>query len=127
MGASRYSTSMRQMSDHRQFYERLGQNLLAFREKLGLTQDSLAKRLGVTRASISNVELGKQRVLAHQLVELAHILKVPVEALLPQSQPVSPKALSSNVLAAQLSEVADSESVAAMMRKISSSIRVKKD
>jgi hypothetical protein len=43
----------------------------------------------VTRASIANLELGHQRVLAHTLVQLALILHVPVTDLLRES-PVSP-------------------------------------
>jgi transcriptional regulator with XRE-family HTH domain len=36
----------------------------------------------VTRASIANLELGRQRVLVHTLVQLAHILDVPAAELL---------------------------------------------
>lgn len=48
-----------------------------------MTQEQLARRLTpqVTRASIANLEAGKQRVLAHTLVQLARVLGVTVEAL----------------------------------------------
>lgn len=67
------------------FYEALGRRVAEARERRGLTQAQLAGQLAqpVTRASIANVESGKQRVLAHTLVDLASILGVPVTDLIP--------------------------------------------
>lgn len=55
------------------------------RRRKGLTQEALAKRLqpAQTRASISNIEKGGQRVLAHTLVQLAAALETGVTELLP--------------------------------------------
>ena len=55
------------------------------RRRRGLTQEALARRLKPpqTRASISNIEKGAQRVLAHTLVQLAAALDTTVGELLP--------------------------------------------
>ena len=37
----------------------------------------------MTRASIGNIEAGKQRILAHTFAELARLLEVSMESLLP--------------------------------------------
>ena len=66
-------------------YKRLGGTIKARRRALGLTQQQLAKQLGISRASIANVETGRQRVLVHQLYDLADQLNVNVQDLLPES------------------------------------------
>src|SRR5215212_3890841 len=72
-----------------EFYRHLGGEVRRRRQERGLTQTDIAARVvpPVTRASIANLELGHQRVLAHTLVQLAEILDVPVIELLslPQS------------------------------------------
>ena len=75
------------------FYADLGRRLLDLREKRGLTQAALGRRLPkpMTRASIANVESGKQRVLAHTLVDLAHALEVPISDLLATPEVHVPK------------------------------------
>jgi len=52
---------------------------------LGLSQRTLGGRLDppVTRASIANLEAGKQRVLVHTLVQLSTVLGLNVTDLLP--------------------------------------------
>ncbi len=66
-------------------YKRLGSTVKAKRRALGLTQQQLAKQLGISRASLANVETGRQRVLVHQVYELADQLNVNVHELLPES------------------------------------------
>ena len=66
-------------------YKRLGATIKGQRRALGLTQQQLAKQLGISRASLANVETGRQRVLVHQLYELAEQLNVNVQELLPES------------------------------------------
>ncbi len=53
------------------------------RDALDLTQDELGKMLNptMTRASIANIEAGKQRVLAHTLVDLANALQLTLDDL----------------------------------------------
>lgn len=65
------------------FYLRLGQRIQDLRKQRRLTQEQLGVRLvpQVTRASIANIESGKQRVLAHTLVQVAEALEVSIVAL----------------------------------------------
>jgi transcriptional regulator with XRE-family HTH domain len=67
------------------FYRELGRRIRTFRTQQGLTQAGLGLRLDppVTRAAIANVENGKQRVLAHTLVQFAQILRVEIHGLVP--------------------------------------------
>jgi transcriptional regulator with XRE-family HTH domain len=66
------------------FYNVLGLRILEMRRMRGLTQDKLAASLNPpsTRASIANIESGKQRVLAHTLIQLAQALQISVSELL---------------------------------------------
>jgi transcriptional regulator with XRE-family HTH domain len=70
------------------FYETLGRRVQDRRKARGFTQDQLASRITprVTRASIANIEAGKQGVLVHTLVQLASALDVAPNDLLPQQQ-----------------------------------------
>jgi len=71
------------------FYIALGRLLSQARAKAGLTQEQLGARLQppMTRASIANMETGKQRVLAKTLVELAEALDVDLTNLIPRRPP----------------------------------------
>ena len=66
-------------------YKRIGSTIKVKRRVLGLTQQQLANQLGISRASLANVETGRQRILVHQLYELAGQLSVNVSDLLPES------------------------------------------
>jgi transcriptional regulator with XRE-family HTH domain len=49
-----------------------------------LTQAALAQRVGISRASLANIETGRQSVLVHQLYALAAALDLaPADFLLP--------------------------------------------
>jgi transcriptional regulator with XRE-family HTH domain len=67
------------------FYLELGRRIHDRRKQKGLTQEKLGELLDpqVTRASIANIEMGAQRVLAHTLVQLAFHLGSSVPDLLP--------------------------------------------
>ena len=80
MGSCVYGWTMKASA----LYKRLGATIKAQRRALGLTQQQLAKQLGISRASLANVETGRQRVLVHQLYELADQLNVNVQELLPE-------------------------------------------
>lgn len=66
------------------FYLELGRKIQDLRAKRGITQEELGRRLtpSVTRASIANIESGKQRVYTHTLIDIAHALEVSILELL---------------------------------------------
>ena len=66
-------------------YKRIGSTIKVKRRALGLTQQQLAKQLSISRASLANVETGRQRILVHQLYEFAAQLNVNASDLLPDS------------------------------------------
>jgi transcriptional regulator with XRE-family HTH domain len=65
------------------FYEEFGRRLRAARGKM--SQAELGRRVGLSRASIVNVEAGRQRVPLHMLQAFADALTVSPESLLPVS------------------------------------------
>ena len=67
-------------------YKRLGSIIKERRRQLGFTQEHLSNQLGISRASLANVETGRQRTLVHQLYRLAEELDVEVTALLPDPE-----------------------------------------
>jgi len=50
------------------------------------TQTTLAQRLGISRATLANIETGRQRILVHQLYSFAVALDMKTEELLPPQQ-----------------------------------------
>jgi transcriptional regulator with XRE-family HTH domain len=79
------------------FYESLGASMRRQRERLGVTQLELAEALSLSRASIANLEAGRQRLAAHQLFALAQaldievldlVVDVPTVARVPSDDPI---------------------------------------
>jgi transcriptional regulator with XRE-family HTH domain len=58
------------------FYSQFGKNVRSCRGDLNLTQEELSARLNLSRSSIANIELGRQKILLHQLFDLAKALEV---------------------------------------------------
>lgn len=67
------------------FYASLGSRVQRGRKRANLSQAELAEQLGLTRASIANLEAGRQRPSALHVAMLADVLKVPVQELLPHA------------------------------------------
>ena len=65
------------------FYGELGRRVAQLRHDRGLSQQALGEAMKprMTRASVANIENGKQRVLAHTFVELAEILRCELDVL----------------------------------------------
>ncbi len=64
-----------------EFYLELGSLVRKARLSLNLTQKQLADLLHLNRTSITNIEKGKQKILAHTLIELAERLEIPINEL----------------------------------------------
>lgn len=76
--------------DEDTIYDEIGALVAARRGALGLTQAEVAAKVGVSRPSLANIEVGRQRVLVHQLYAIARALEVedPRDLLpLPKLQP----------------------------------------
>ena len=64
-----------QVSDM-ELYRRLGRAVATRRRELRLTQSAVAEKLGLSRASLANLENGRQRIMVHQLFALVNALKL---------------------------------------------------
>lgn len=75
-------------NDIEPIYAEIGRRIQGRRNKLGVTQETLGSKLKpkVTRASIANIEGGKQRILAHTLLQLAETLDVEIAELFPKNK-----------------------------------------
>ena len=73
------------MKHEKTFYVAVGTAIELHRSYKGMTQAQLGSYLDppLTRAAISNMEKGRQRILAHTLCHIADILGVEVADLVP--------------------------------------------
>ena len=70
-----------------QIYAAFGRKVRTRREAMRITQSDLSTRIGLSRASIANIEAGRQAVLLHQFLALADALTIPPMELVPPQQP----------------------------------------
>jgi len=68
-------------------YRTLGERIAYERQRRGLTQLQLSKAIGLTRASVTNIELGRQRVPVHTLAAIAVQLGLDIPTLLNPTEP----------------------------------------
>ena len=66
-----------------EIYEIFGRLVAERRKRAKLTQEALAQSLNMSRASIANIERGEQAVQLHLIFEIAAILNVQVQELIP--------------------------------------------
>lgn len=82
------------MVDAENFYKKLGQRIREARTRSGLTQQELAAKVELTRSSVTNIELGRQKLLVHALVEIADALQIAPDQLLPTASEPDPQSSS---------------------------------
>lgn len=70
----------------------LGDRLKARRDSAHLNQADVASLVGLSRASISNIENGRQPVTLQTLLLLAQALHVPLKDLVPDEKEIAEKA-----------------------------------
>ena len=70
-------------------YQQIGEQIRKHRKAQKITQEELASHVGLTRASITNIEIGNQRLLVHTLIEIAERLEVSVGELLMQRNEIT--------------------------------------
>lgn len=71
-----YVTVKREVLQCEPVYVSFGEIVKARRIALGWTQADLAEKVGLARASIANIELGRQRVLLSDLFDFAQAFGV---------------------------------------------------
>ena len=64
-------------------YRQIGGVIRALRRRQDKAQEAVAGQLGISRATLANIETGRQRILVHQLYAIAQALDVKVSDLLP--------------------------------------------
>jgi transcriptional regulator with XRE-family HTH domain len=74
----------------KQFYKDLGRQIRTVRMNRGLTQAVLAKQLGFTRASIANLEAGRQALQVHTLLMITSILSCKYGDIVPVGSNLMP-------------------------------------
>jgi transcriptional regulator with XRE-family HTH domain len=62
--------------------KKIGQRIKKLREEIGINQQELADRLSVLRPTISQMENGKRKVTAEELIKLSEILNTSVQYLM---------------------------------------------
>lgn len=68
--------------DIQTIYDGFGAAIKRHRNAMDITQDELARRVGLSRASIANIENGRQKILLHQIYLFAKSLNLePAELL----------------------------------------------
>src|SRR5438270_13581022 len=79
------------MTDFDELYRELGRKIRQARERQGerLSQDALAKQLGISRASMVNIEAGRQRAPLHLLWQIAEVLHSKLIELIPTPDEVA--------------------------------------
>lgn len=68
------SDSLAHMSDL-EIYRLIGSRIAARRKDLRLKQVEVAEQIGLTRASLANIEKGRQKIMLHQVYKIAEALR----------------------------------------------------
>jgi transcriptional regulator with XRE-family HTH domain len=64
-------------------YREIGGMIRALRRRADKAQEALATELGISRATLANIETGRQRILVHQIYHIARALDVKLTDILP--------------------------------------------
>jgi transcriptional regulator with XRE-family HTH domain len=70
-------------------YKTIGTLIRRRRRRLDWSQKLLAARLGISRATLANIETGRQRILVHHLYAFAEVLEMKPNDFLPAGSPDS--------------------------------------
>ena len=86
-------------------YRAFGRAVAARRRSIPKTQETIASQVGISRASLANIERGKQRVFLHQVLALANALGlqsaheiIPARAIAPAANAKKSKVTGSEKL-----------------------------
>lgn len=70
-------------------YKEVGRNIRRYRHELRRTQEQVAAEIGISRASLANIEVGRQKVQLHHLYAIAKALDLDSPAVLLPPPPIS--------------------------------------
>ena len=62
--------------DPEKIYEELGETIKRLRKDVGYTQAKLSSQAGISRASLANIEAGRQQILVHHIYKIASALQL---------------------------------------------------
>lgn len=78
--------------DSQEIYRSLGDRIRRYRKGIRLTQAQAAAQIGISRASLANIEAGRQQILVHHLYAIALALQLDSpEVLLASSTAARPR------------------------------------
>lgn len=103
------------MDQVQKVYTTVGERIALARRQRGLTQEALANEIDLTRASVTNIELGRQKLQLHTLLEIARVLEVEPVCLLPCSPSLS---VHSNAVVQGLPDDLGPEARASLLRLV---------
>jgi transcriptional regulator with XRE-family HTH domain len=63
-------------------YIKIGALMARLRLGASMRQEDVAKKLKISRASLANMEAGRQRIMLHHIMAIAKVMNVPVKAIL---------------------------------------------
>jgi transcriptional regulator with XRE-family HTH domain len=66
-----------------ELYKKIGEKICELRKDRKLTQDALSHKIDANRATISNIESGKQQISLHLLYRIAAHLNTEIQFFLP--------------------------------------------
>ena len=109
------------MADFEELYRELGKKLRQAREARRFSQEKLAGQLGISRASVVNIEAGRQRAPLHLLWQFSEALGTELCLLIPRREEMLPAAEKVTVdpdMLRQIREIAhgDADSIDLLMR-----------
>jgi transcriptional regulator with XRE-family HTH domain len=90
--ASSFRFNLLSMADFDALYAEVGRRLRQARVTQGLSQERLAQQLGISRASVVNIEAGRQRAPLHLLWQVSEALGTDLSLLVPRREELSPTA-----------------------------------
>ena len=101
--STRAYCSMSRGDGYDELYEVIGERIADARRALGMSQAKLAVAVGLTRASVVNIERGRQRPPVHLIWQVAATLNVEATRLIPLKRELdargAPVQLDANVVA----------------------------
>src|SRR5690349_1853796 len=78
-------------------YTQIGKSIRGVRERLKIKQTDFAKLLEISRASVVNIEKGRQYPPLHLIFGIAKALKVKVTDLVPELESIEPSEIDKSI------------------------------